>query len=92
MAIGSFLLVSAAALREQPPFFFCAGMIAAFLLCGLTMTIESSVRRRDIETLNRMSQAFTYRRFHNELICSPHHLGFPSNDVHELDDHEFHAD
>ena len=64
---------------------FCVGLLASFLACSAIVLVESALRRRGFTAF----RSGTYQRFRSDLVSTTRHVGFSTNEVHELEDHEF---
>lgn len=77
--------------QYHPSLFFSVGMFLSVLLCVLATFVEFRVHRRECDSADSTSRIHKYQRFHHELVSRARHVGFTTDDVHELEDHEFHA-
>ena len=78
--------------QYQPTLFFCAGLLSSILLCTLTLAIESKFRCRRFASGGAVNHADNYRKFRNELSYSARHVGFTTDEIHELQDRDFHSE
>lgn len=81
----------AAVLPYQPPLMFCAGLFTSITCCLTALIIQSTVQRRQLESAAIPPRNLTYQRFREQLNLAPRHIEFARDEIHELDDGDFHT-
>ena len=85
-------IIGAIQYQYQPPLYFCAGLFVSFAICLLALVVESAIRRRQFDSADVGDSSGRYQKYRKELTHTARHVGFTVDEIHELQDHEFHRE
>lgn len=90
MVMSIELVIGVISHQYHPSIFFCVGLVTSILCCMLALVVESRIRQRQFHSADLTARRQNYQRFRNELLATSRHVGFTTDEVSDLEDHEFH--